>query len=67
MNKCCDQYIQNSQPRKPLQVEFFSETHTCPKCGQKLNIQFQRIELLGGNVEYVAISAELISSSLHSK
>jgi hypothetical protein len=60
MKQCCDQYIQQSQPKRPQRAEFFSEDHVCPKCGQKLRIKFQRIELMGGVVEYVAISADPI-------
>lgn len=59
MKKCCDNYVLNSQPKKPQLTEFFDEIHVC-NCGQKLKIRFQRIELLGGEVDFTAISAEEI-------
>lgn len=62
MTPCCDKYVQHCQPVRPQKVEFFFEEHTCPSCGQKLRVQFQRLEFLGGEVEYVAISAEAIES-----
>lgn len=59
MKPCCDNYVQNSQPKKPQNVDFFYEIQTCP-CGQKLRIHFRRIEVLGGEVHYAPISAEAL-------
>ncbi len=59
MKNCCDSYIQQSQPKAPKNSEYFDEVHIC-SCGQRLRIRFQRIELLGGKVEYVPVSAEPI-------
>ena len=59
MKKCCDNYVLNSQPKKPQTHEFFDEIQVC-NCGQRLKIRFQRIEFLGGEVQFTAISAEEI-------
>lgn len=59
MKKCCDNYVLKSQPKKPQFAEFFEEIQTCP-CGQKLKIRFQRIEFLGGEVQFVVLEAELL-------
>lgn len=60
MKPCCEKYVQRSQPKQAQETDFFFEAHQCPVCRKSLRVQFQRIEVLGGSVEYVAISAEAI-------
>lgn len=59
MKNCCQKYLDNCQPRKPLNTDFFTEDHLC-SCGQKLRIKFQRVQFLGSDVEYVVVSVDLI-------
>lgn len=59
MKPCCDKYVQNCQPKAPKNSEYFDEIQTC-SCGQRLRIRFQRVEFLGGKVEYVPLSADPI-------
>lgn len=62
MKRCCQNWLDNNcQPKNPKTGKF-KERQPCPKCGQKFEVEFEEIAVLGddGNSEYQVVGADPI-------
>ena len=62
MKQCCQKWLDNDcQPKNPREGTF-KEKQSCPKCGQRFEVEFEEIASLGddGNSEYTVVGADPI-------
>jgi len=57
--KCCEEWLDNLEPKK-LKNGKFKETHTCPTCGQKFDVEFESASLLAGSSTCSVVGADKV-------
>lgn len=48
MKECCDKFLLGLFPRRPREGKFV-EQHSCPTCGEKLNVIFECHQGMGSD------------------